>query len=62
MSGCLTVKIEGNLTRKFNEGDVIIEVVNARHNGINYSKDPVKLIVFYTGAQNIPNVVKTAAP
>ncbi|MEN6620474.1 MAG: cupin domain-containing protein [Smithella sp.] len=62
MSGCLTVYIEGNVSRKFNAGDVIIEVVNARHNGVNNSKDPVKLIVFYTGAQNIPNVIKTAAP
>lgn len=62
MSGCLTVKIEGNLSRNFNAGDVIIEVVNARHNGINNGKDPVKLIVFYTGAKNLSNVVKTAAP
>lgn len=62
MSGCLTVNIEGNISRKFNAGDVIIEVVNARHNGVNNGKNPVKLIVFYTGAENIPNVVKTAAP
>ena len=63
LSGCLTVKIEGNnMVRKVNAGDVIIEVVNVRHNGINEGKDPVKLIVFYTGAKNIPIVVKTAAP
>lgn len=62
MSGCLTVNIEGNISRKFNAGDVIIEVVNARHNGINNGKDPVKLIVFYTGAEDIPSVVRTAAP
>jgi quercetin dioxygenase-like cupin family protein len=63
MSGCLTVFIEGTISpRTFNAGDIIIEVVNARHNGINEGKDPVKLIVFYTGAKNIPNVIKTVAP
>jgi quercetin dioxygenase-like cupin family protein len=62
MSGCLTVNIEGNISRQFNTGDVIIEVVNARHNGINNGKTPVRLIVFYTGAKDIPNVTKTAAP
>lgn len=62
ISGCLTVDIEGNISRKFNAGDVIIEVENAGHNGINYGKTPVKLIVFYTGAKNMPNVLKTAAP
>lgn len=62
ISGCLTVDIEGNISRKFNAGDVIIEVENASHNGINYGKTPVKLIVFYTGAKNMPNVLKTAAP
>lgn len=62
ISGCLTVNIEGNQSRRFNAGDVIIEVVNTRHNGINEGKTPVKLIVFYTGAKDVPNVLKTAAP
>jgi quercetin dioxygenase-like cupin family protein len=62
ISGCLTVNIEGNISRKFNAGDVIIEVVNTRHNGINEGATPVKLVVFYTGAKDIPNVLKTAAP
>jgi quercetin dioxygenase-like cupin family protein len=62
LSGCLTVDIEGNMSRQFNAGDVIIEVVDARHNGVNNDKAPVKLIVFYAGAKDIPNVIKTAAP
>lgn len=62
LSGCLTVDIEGNISRQFKAGDVIIEVLNTRHNGINNGKDPVKLIVFYTGGTNVPNVIKTAAP
>ncbi len=62
LSGSLTVNIEGNIARQFKAGDVIIEVVNTRHNGINMGSVPVKLIVFYTGAKDIPNVLKTAAP
>lgn len=62
LSGCLNVNIEGNISRQFNAGDVIIEVVNTRHNGVNNGQEPVKLIVFYTGAKDIPNVLKTAAP
>jgi len=61
MSGSLTVNIEGNITRKFNPGDVIIEVVNTRHNGVNEGKVPVSLIVFYTGARDMPNVIKSSA-
>ena len=62
MSGSLTVNIDGKISRLFNAGDVIIEVVNVPHNGINSGKDPVKLIVFYTGAKDIPLVFKTTAP
>lgn len=62
ISGSLTVNIEGNTSRRFNAGDVIIEVVNTRHNGVNTGKTPVKLIVFYTGAKDMPNVLKTTAP
>ena len=62
MSGHLTVEIEGGKPAAFREGDVIIEVVNTRHNGINNDKIPVKLVVFYTGGKDIPNVIKTDKP
>jgi len=62
ISGSLTVNIEGSQSRQFNTGDVVIEVVNTRHNGINNGQAPVKLIVFYTGAKDIPNVLKTSVP
>jgi quercetin dioxygenase-like cupin family protein len=62
MSGSLTVNIDGKISRLFNTGDVIIEVVNTRHNGVNAGRVPVNLIVFYTGAKDLPNVFKTAAP
>ncbi len=62
VSGFLTVDIEGNISRQFNPGDVIVEVMNTRHNGVNKGSFPVKLIVFYTGAKDVPNVIKTDAP
>lgn len=58
ISGTLTVSIEGSASREFNAGDVIIEVVNTRHNGVNKGNVPVKLIVFYTGAKDTPLVFK----
>lgn len=58
LSGSLNVDIEGSGSRDFNAGDVIIEVVNTKHNGANKGNVPVKLIVFYTGAKDLPNVIK----
>jgi quercetin dioxygenase-like cupin family protein len=62
MSGRLTVEIEGGKTSEFKEGEAIIEVINTRHNGINHGKIPVKLVVFYIGGKDIPNVIKADKP
>jgi quercetin dioxygenase-like cupin family protein len=63
LSGTLTVNIEKHKSLEFKEGDVIIEVINTRHNGVNTGRVPVRLVVFYTGAKaDIANVVKTGAP
>lgn len=62
LAGILTVEIEGGKTAEFKEGDAIVEVVNTPHNGINHGKHPVKLVVFYLGGKDIPNVMKEQAP
>lgn len=62
MAGQLTVEIEGGKTAEFGEGAAIIEVVNLRHNGTNHGKVPVKLLVFYLGAKDVPNVIKGNRP
>jgi hypothetical protein len=36
-------------------------VVNTLHNGKNIGAEPVKLAVFYLGAEGIPNVIKPNA-
>lgn len=62
LSGQLTVNMEGGKTVEFQEGEAIVEVVNIRHNGINTGKIPVRLIVFYLGGKDIPNVIKADSP
>jgi len=62
ISGQLSVEIEGGKTAEFKEGEAIIEVVNKRHNGTNHGNIPVKLVVFYVGGKEIPNVIKSDKP
>ena len=62
LSGRLTVEMEGGKTTEFKKGDAIIEVVNLKHKGFNKGKIPVKLVVFYLGAEDMPNVIKTDNP
>jgi quercetin dioxygenase-like cupin family protein len=62
ISGSLTVEVEGKNASVFQAGDAIIEVVNTRHCGKNTGAVPVKLVVFYSGAENVPNVTRTVAP
>lgn len=52
------VELEDGKENIFREGDAIIEIVNAPHNGRNAGKTPVKLVVFYTGVEGSPNTVK----
>lgn len=60
VSGTIIVEIEGGKEISFGPGEAIIEVVNTLHNGRNKGKEPVKLAVFYLGAEGIPNVIKPA--
>ena len=62
MAGSLTVELEGGKELTFSEKDAIIEVVNSAHNGKNKGTQPVKLVVFYIGAEGKPNVNKTPPP
>lgn len=40
-----------------NEGDVIVELVNKIHYGINEGKKPVEIVVFYAGTEDLPITV-----
>jgi quercetin dioxygenase-like cupin family protein len=58
VSGSLAVELEGGNKLSFTAGDAIIEVVNTMHNGKNLADVPVKLAVFYLGAEGTPNVIR----
>jgi quercetin dioxygenase-like cupin family protein len=62
LSGSLTVEVGDKGRSIFQAGDAIIEVVNTRHCGKNAGVIPVKLVVFYTGAENLPNVTRAGTP
>ena len=62
LSGSLAIDVEGKNTSFFQGGDAIVEVVNTRHCGKNNGSVPVKLVVFYTGVENLPNVTRTVTP
>ena len=59
LAGRLQVDMDGGKSLTFNQGDAIIEVVDAWHNGTNVGCEPVRLAVFYLGAEGVSNVVKS---
>ncbi len=58
MEGALTVELKDGRTFLFKQGEAILEVINTLHNGYNPGSVPTTLVVFYTGAVGVPNVVK----
>lgn len=60
VEGKLDVELEGGQVITYRSGDAIIEVANSLHNGRNQGSEDVRLVVFYTGAEGTPNVVKPA--
>ncbi len=58
ISGNLSVELEDGRQLSFGAGEAIIEVVDTLHNGINRGTEPVRLAVFYTGAEGEPIVIK----
>ncbi len=62
VSGKLTVMMADGTNHEFQEGQVIVEVFDYPHNGINKGDKPVELIVFYAGAEDLPLVRKLAPP
>lgn len=61
LEGALTVELKNGRTFLFQKGDAILEVINTLHNGYNAGSVPVTLVVFYTGAVGVPNVIKEGA-
>ncbi len=58
LEGTLEVALEGGQTRTYHRGQAIAEVVNIRHNGINRSPGPVRLLVAYCGVKGEPTTLR----
>jgi quercetin dioxygenase-like cupin family protein len=61
LEGELTVRTESGVEKLFVKGEPIIEVMNLLHNGTNTGKQMASLVVFYTGVEGVPNVIKSDA-
>jgi len=62
LEGELAVEMEDGRTNVFRKGDAIIEMLDTSHNGYNRGKETASLVVFYTGAVGVPNVIKEKTP
>lgn len=58
IAGTLAVELEDGRSTSYRAGEAVIEVVDVLHNGTNSGTEPVKLAVFYLGAEGTPNVIK----
>lgn len=58
LEGELTVELQDGTRHRFRKGEPIVEVTNLQHNGVNTGKSDARLVVFYTGAVGVPNVVR----
>ena len=54
LKGVLKVVDINNNVLILKEGDVIVELVNKIHSGINEGKKPVEIVVFYAGTEDLP--------
>lgn len=57
LSGAVEVEVEGGKKTTFGEGDVIYEVVDTLHNGVNHGTVDAHLIVFALGSEGEALVV-----
>lgn len=51
LEGELEIRLQNGLTKRLSAGQAVAEVVDTPHNGRNVGEGPVKLVVFYTGAE-----------
>lgn len=62
VDGEITVIQEGGIQRNFKKGEVVVEMVEKWHHGINQGTVPVELIVFYATTKDLPLAMKKTSP
>ena len=58
LTGALTIEIKGGKRIHYAAGEAFAEVVGVPHNGITRGKEPVRLLVFFTGEVGKPFTVR----
>lgn len=59
LTGVVEVETQDGKKRRISQGESVVEVMNTVHRGTAIEA-PVEIIVFYAGAQGIPNTVLPA--
>ena len=57
LEGKITVQSESGDIKTFSKGDVVIEMVNKKHSGVNPGNSVTKFIVFYMGTEDLKNTI-----
>jgi len=57
LEGKITVQTESGDIQTFSKGDVVIEMINKKHSGVNPGDTVTKFIVFYMGTEDLKNTI-----
>ena len=57
LEGTIRVQSESGDIKNFSKGDVVIEMINKKHSGINSGDTITKFVVFYMGTKNLKNTI-----
>jgi len=57
LEGTIRVQSESGDIKNFSKGDVVIEMINIKHFGINPGDTITKFVVFYMGTRNLKNTI-----
>jgi quercetin dioxygenase-like cupin family protein len=57
LEGKITVQSESGDIQTFSKGDVVIEMINKKHSGVNPGDEVTKFIVFYMGTEDLKNTI-----
>jgi quercetin dioxygenase-like cupin family protein len=57
LEGKITVQSKSGDIQTFSKGDVVIEMINKKHSGVNPGDTVTKFIVFYMGTEDLKNTI-----
>ena len=57
LEGTIRVQSESDDMKTFSKGDVVIEMINKKHSGVNTGESITKFIVFYMGTEDLKNTI-----